>query len=131
MPLRPAAGEHVFDGHVDEGGEARAGRLRTPLDELVANVLPPADFVPSAHLQRDVTYLGEKVAGGVVMRAYQSPTRAAARCRSARPTHADERGTLGCGSAMTSDVCSRRHIQQRHPRRRHHGYASFLLLAGV
>ena len=41
MPLRPAAGEHVLDGRVDEGIEARAGRLRTLLDELGANVNPP------------------------------------------------------------------------------------------
>ena len=55
-PLRSAAGEHVFGGHVDEGREARVGRLRTLLDELVANVNPPAVFVPSVHLdlQRDV-----------------------------------------------------------------------------
>ena len=53
-PLRPAAGDHVFDGRVDEGREASAGRLRIPMDELVANVHPPAVFVPSVHLQRDV-----------------------------------------------------------------------------
>ena len=41
---------------MDEGREARVGRLRTLLDELVANVNPPAVFVPSVHLdlQRDV-----------------------------------------------------------------------------
>ena len=46
--------DHVFGGRVDEGREASSGRLRSPLDELVANVLPPAVFVPSVHLQRDV-----------------------------------------------------------------------------
>ena len=53
----------MFDGHVDEGREARARRLRTLLDELVANVHPPADFVPSVHLQRDmrITHLVKRL----------------------------------------------------------------------
>ena len=121
MPLRPAAGEHVFDGRVDEGIEARAGRLRTLLDELVANVNPPAVFVPSVHLQRDVriTRLHERIAGCAAMRAHQSRSRATARCRSACPKHADGRSAFDSVSAMISGTCSRLRSQQPQRRRLH------------
>ena len=35
-----------------EGTEVRGWRLRTALEQLDANVLPPGDFVPSHHLPR-------------------------------------------------------------------------------
>ena len=129
MPLRPAAGEHVFDGRVDEGIEARAGRLRTLLDELVANVNPPAVFVPSVHLQRDVriTRLHERIAGCAAMRAHQSRSRATARCRSACPKHADGRSAFDSVSAMISGTCSRLRSQQPQRRRLHVVSLLFLL----